>query len=120
MYPAQSGPDSLFTFGYVGIRLRNPTAASVRGPVAEHFTLAQNYPNPFNASTTLPLELDRYARVTLSIYDENGRIVSSREYELPVGHHQLPISGDNWSSGTYFARVSVSHRSQTTKMQLIK
>ena len=92
----------------------------VRGPVADHIALGQNYPNPFNPNTVLPLELDHTANVTLDVYDETGRLVSSQEMLLPAGSHQLPIDGSNWATGTYFARVSAGEQMQTAKMMLLK
>jgi hypothetical protein len=92
----------------------------VRGPVAQNFAVGQNYPNPFNPTTTLPIELEKTAHVTLTIYDETGRLVSQGEFELTAGHHDLPLSGNDWAAGTYFARVMSAAQAQTVKMQLVK
>jgi hypothetical protein len=92
----------------------------VRGPVAQNFTVGQNYPNPFNPVTALPIELEKTAHVTLTIYDETGRMVSHGEFELTAGHHELPVSGSDWAAGTYFARVMAGAEGQTVKMQLVK
>jgi hypothetical protein len=96
------------------------TADPVRGPVASTFFLDQNYPNPFNPTTTLPLTVGKSGQVTVEIYNENGRLQSSETFELPAGHHELPINGSSWASGTYFARVATGSQSQTTKMTLLK
>lgn len=114
-------PDPNFTEGTIYITSTTPlTADPLRGPVAERFTVGQNYPNPFNPTTTLPVELSQTGQVSLKIFDETGRLVSSDAYELPMGQHSLPVDGANWATGTYFARVSTSDESQTVKMQLIK
>ncbi len=114
-------PNPSFTTGDVNVRTYNPTSAEpARGPVAERFAVGQNYPNPFNPSTMLPVELQHDATVTLAVYDETGRLVSSNEMQLPAGAHQLPIDGSQWATGTYFARVSAGEQMLTTKMQLVK
>ncbi len=109
-----------FTTGSLSM-LGVPSAAEpVRGPVANSFAVGQNYPNPFNPSTTLPVELSKTSRVQLDIYDETGRQVSSRAYDLAAGQHNLTVDGSAWATGTYFARVNAEGLSQTTKMQLVK
>jgi hypothetical protein len=115
-------PDPNFTTGDLYVTQYTGTLAAepVRGPVAERFTIGQNYPNPFNPTTTLPVELQHTAKVTLSIYNETGRLVSTQEMELPAGSHQLPINGSSWASGTYFARVSADGQALSTKMMLMK
>lgn len=91
-----------------------------RGPLAVSFAVGQNYPNPFNPTTTLPVALTQTARVELTIYDETGREVATRHYELPAGQHRLPIDGSGWATGTYFARLSAGDMQQTTKLLLVK
>jgi hypothetical protein len=92
----------------------------VRGPVAQNFAVGQNYPNPFNPTTVLPLDMAHNGRVTLTIYDETGRLVSQQELNLTAGHHDLQVSGSDWAAGTYFARVMAAAQAQTVKMQLVK
>ena len=114
-------PNPNFTNGDVNVRTLNQTSAEpVRGPVVDRIALGQNYPNPFNPNTVLPLEIDHTMNVTLDVYDETGRLVSSQEMLLPAGSHQLPIDGSNWATGTYFARVSAGEQMQTAKMMLLK
>lgn len=91
-----------------------------RGPVARRFNVGQNYPNPFNPVTTLPIELTEAGKVEISVFDETGRLVSSNEFNLTPGQHNLPLNGSQWSSGTYFARIAAEHQNQTVKMQLLK
>ena len=115
-------PDPNFTTGdlYVTQYGGQLSADPPRGPVADRFSIGQNYPNPFNPTTTLPVELQRNAKVTISIYDETGRLVSNEEMELPAGAHNLPIDGSHWATGAYFARVNADGQSLSTKMTLIK
>jgi hypothetical protein len=103
--------------------LRYPTtvdAEPARGPVANSFSVEQNYPNPFNPSTHLPISIDQSGDVSLKIYNETGRLVSEQNYTFGPGQHTLPIDGSKWSSGNYFANVSINGIEQTRKMQLVK
>lgn len=113
-------PDPNFTVGNINIAvLQAQSADPARGPLVTDFAVGANYPNPFNPSTTLPLELRRAGQVTLTVYDETGRAVHTREMDLSPGHHALPIDGSAWSSGTYFARVNMNGREAATKKMLL-
>jgi hypothetical protein len=112
--------DPNFTSGSMSM-LGVPLATdAVRGPVARDFAVGQNYPNPFNPTTTLPVSLEKNARVTVDIYDETGRLLSHEDMEMPAGAHSVPVRASGWSSGNYFARVSAADQQQTVKMQLVK
>jgi hypothetical protein len=120
MSSPQDVTDPNFTDGTVQMMGAPLAVNPVRGPVATEFAIGQNYPNPFNPTTMLPMNLTRASHVALRIYDETGRLVSSEQMDLPVGHHDLAIDGRRWSSGLYFARVQASGMERTIKMQLLK
>ena len=112
--------DPNFSTGFLEMSSFGDPAEPPRGPVAQNFAVGQNYPNPFNPATTLPVELQRNARVTMKIYDETGRLVSQEEFNLPAGQHNFPSTVRHWRTGTYFANVSAGADQQTVKMQLVK
>jgi hypothetical protein len=91
-----------------------------RGPVAKSFAVGQNFPNPFNPTTSLPISLEKNARVTVDVFDETGRLASHQEMDMPAGSFNVPVQAAGWSSGSYFARVSTPDQQQTVKMQLVK
>ncbi len=69
--------------------------------------LVGNYPNPFNPSTTIAFELSETARVSLEVFDIQGRKVAdlmSNEV-LSAGTHQQLFNASNLSSGTYVYRI---------------
>ncbi|MBK6765609.1 MAG: T9SS type A sorting domain-containing protein [bacterium] len=84
------------------------------------FVVGPNYPNPFNATTMLPVDVTRTGSVTLAVYDETGRLVSTRTMVLPAGRHDLAIDGDRWATGNYFARVTGAGQSEARRMLLLK
>ncbi|NOX89761.1 MAG: choice-of-anchor D domain-containing protein [Calditrichaeota bacterium] len=78
-------------------------------PVPREFKLRQNYPNPFNGSTTIRFDLPQADRLTVLIYDINGRkiktLTDQKHYE--AGYYRLKWDGTNLhgmpvSSGLYF------------------
>ncbi|MCG9128404.1 T9SS type A sorting domain-containing protein [Candidatus Poribacteria bacterium] len=90
-----------------------------QGPINQ---LYQNYPNPFNPETWIPISLSTETELSLSIYDEKGRLVRIKEYEshLP-GKHILHWNGRNSddemvASGIYFYTISARDFKATRKM----
>ncbi len=93
--------------------------------------LLPNYPNPFNPETWIPYRLAEDAFVTLTIYDEAGRVVRT----LEVGHQAAAIYenqsqaiywdgrnqiGETVTSGVYFYHLSAGDYSATRKMLILK
>ncbi len=93
--------------------------------------LLHNYPNPFNPETWIPYRLAEDAFVTLTIYDQTGKIVRT----LDVGHRVAAVYesrskavywdgrnevGETVASGVYFYHLSAGDYSATRKMLIIK
>ena len=93
--------------------------------------LLANYPNPFNPETWIPYRLAKAAKVTLDIYDTNGRLVRT----IDVGFKPAAVyesrasavywdgrnaSGESVASGVYFYHLSASDYSATRKMLITK
>lgn len=89
--------------------------------VIDEFALGEPYPNPFNATITFPFELQNNIKVTLELFDLNGRltatILSSR---LSAGSHTITFDTEQRAAGIYFARLRSENFSQTRKILLIK
>ncbi|MEO1022954.1 MAG: T9SS type A sorting domain-containing protein [Bacteroidota bacterium] len=85
-------------------------------------TLHQNYPNPFNPSTTFSFSLPATDRVSLSVYDLNGRLVEriARDRVFSEGSHTLTADLSQLASGTYLYVLSTSQGFQSRKLTLIK
>ncbi|MFA5834149.1 MAG: T9SS type A sorting domain-containing protein [Bacteroidota bacterium] len=89
--------------------------------VATEFRLEQNYPNPFNPTTTLRFEIEVSSFVTLTVYDETGKNVSTlvSEQKEP-GTYSVQWNGSQFASGVYFAKLQSGVRSQMKKIVLLK
>ena len=93
--------------------------------------LLPNYPNPFNPETWIPYRLAENGFVTLTIYDQQGRVVR----RIDVGHQAASVyesrskaiywdgrneAGDRVASGIYFYTLTAGDYSATRKMVILK
>ena len=85
------------------------------------FYLYQNYPNPFNPTTNIDFSIPQKSKVTLSIYNTLGQIVSTLiNEEKEAGIYQLKFNASTLSSGVYFYKISTGEFNQTKKLILLK
>ena len=99
--------------------------------VPKETQLLPNYPNPFNPETWIPYRLAEDAFVTVTIYDQRGRVVR----KLNVGHQTASVYesrskaiywdgrnevGDRVASGIYFYTLTAGDYSATRKMLILK
>ncbi|MCX7835450.1 MAG: T9SS type A sorting domain-containing protein [bacterium] len=90
------------------------------------FELKPNYPNPFNSITNIRFDLPTISKVTIRIYDLNGREVRNLlENELQPGSHILSWDGKNaqgqaLASGTYIVKMQAGKFEASRKILLLK
>lgn len=83
--------------------------------------LGQNYPNPFNNETIIPFSIDRSMDVNLSIFDVNGRLVSTLyNGNASAGRHEVAWQGNGVSSGIYFYVLQTSGQRYISKLTLLR
>jgi len=88
-------------------------------PVA--FSLEQNHPNPFNPQTTIRYSLAEPVRVTLKVYDINGRQVATLADGMQEsGSHQAVWNAIAEPSGTYIYHLRAGAYSAVKRMALVK
>lgn len=96
-----------------------PGEVAVSAPAS--YTVANAFPNPFNPSTTIHFNLPEASKVTLNVYDMNGRLVSTLVNGLrDAGTHQATFDGSNLSSGVYLYTLNAGQNVITGKMALVK
>lgn len=79
------------------------------------FKLGQNIPNPFNTGTSISYELVSDAKkVTVTISDVTGRIISSENTATSIGNHTIHIS--QLAAGIYYYSLNVDGISKCKKM----
>ena len=89
---------------------------------APELMMAQNFPNPFSNSTTVRFHLVTSGRVTLDIYDIDGKLITNilNESKIP-GDYEVKYNANSLPSGYYFAAASLNGRLiQTMKISCSK
>jgi hypothetical protein len=105
-------------------RFVSPTS-TVSIPVQEA-VLLQNKPNPFNPVTSIRFVLPQTQRVTLSVFDSQGKLVNVLVDEVRgSGPHEVEwtgtdLLGNRVSSGVYFYRLDAGDFRMSRKMLLLK
>ena len=85
------------------------------------FSLDRAYPNPFNPVTTLSFAIPVNSEVFLSVYNLQGREVSTLiSGYMDAGYHSVVWNADSHSSGVYFVKMIAGEFMNTQKLMLIK
>lgn len=85
------------------------------------FQLFQNYPNPFNPETTIRFSLANTSKVSLEIYDLNGRSVAVLvDGKMRAGEHSVVWQASLKASGVYIYRLQVDGFAAAQKLILVK
>lgn len=97
------------------------TGIQLDNEIPIEFSLAQNYPNPFNPTTQIRYSIPKTAQVSLVVYDGLGKEIKTLfNGEQQAGNYQVAFSGENLSSGIYFANIKSEGFIKTIKMLLIR
>ena len=100
---------------YVALRFNDSNA---QGP---GFELYQNQPNPFVSKTVIGFYLPEAGEVTLSVYDESGRLIHTQQGQFAKGHNAIPLDRSQADvSGLLYYKVETADGSETKKMINIK
>ena len=85
------------------------------------YVLHQNYPNPFNSTTIIRYSIPKQEKVTLKIFDQLGRLVTTLvDVEKNAGQHQVEFQTDKLSSGVYFYQLIAGNVMLTNKLIILK
>ena len=89
--------------------------------IPEKCNVQQNYPNPFNPITTVSFDLFERSHVDLSIYDMNGKKITTLfNGKKSAGHHTIRWDASKYSSGLYVYRLQADEYVGSGKMLLMK
>ena len=76
---------------------------------------------PFGNRTSVRFELPRAERISIEIFDVQGRLVGDRfEGQLSQGAHELPLSARGLGSGVYLARLTAGGKHQVLRLVHIR
>ena len=85
------------------------------------FSISNAYPNPFNPSTSVELDLNRDAYVSINIYNVSGQLVDKVfAGNLASSSHKFTWDASLVSSGVYFMNIQVDDQLETKKLMLVK
>jgi lysophospholipase L1-like esterase len=96
------------------------------GSAPSRCALRPAYPNPFNPSTTVTYDLNRRAKVTVSVFDVAGRFVASlADGPAEAGGHRVvwngtDSAGNAVSGGVYVIRLQADGVTDCRKVVLVK
>lgn len=92
-----------------------------KNDIPTEFALKDNFPNPFNPATAISYQLSADSQVELTIYDMNGRKITTlvNEHKL-AGYHSVSWDASGLSSGIYFYRLIANDFVDTKKMVFMK
>jgi hypothetical protein len=99
---------------------------SAQGLATARTSLGKNSPNPFNPETLIPFSVRRAQRVSLRIFDIQGKLVRNmfEGVQQPGVYHQRwngkDDEGLSQPSGVYFVRMVAEDGRFTQKMLLLK
>ncbi len=83
--------------------------------------LGQNYPNPFQYETSIPFSLPAKMHVTITLYDQLGRMVETLvDNEAPAGRNTIRLDASNLPAGAYYYRLTAGDFVGVKKLVLIK
>ncbi|MBN1481001.1 CotH kinase family protein [candidate division KSB1 bacterium] len=79
------------------------------------------YPNPFNQSTVISCNLDKPSHLNITIYDLNGRVITTLIDELAhAGHHAVVWDASSHAAGAYFIKITAGDDVQIKKCLMLK
>jgi len=85
------------------------------------FRLDPNYPNPFNPETTIRFAVKEPCRVTLKVFDLQGReIIALADAMYEPGEHAVRFAATGLSSGLYLYRIVMPGFMRTRKMVVLE
>ena len=111
-----------------GSKTKRSTGVDVFGapvPVENELALYQNTPNPFNPVTTLTYSVPSAGRVTLRVFDVNGRLLNTvvDEHQSAGPHaatwNAVGDTGTRAASGIYFYQLTFEGSIVDTKKMLL-
>ena len=101
--------------------LYNISLEYMQSVIPGNYTLIQNYPNPFNPSTTISFTVPTDGYVMISVFDINGRLVSTLlDDNINSGYHSITWDGADVSAGLYIYTLQAEGVSLSSKMILMK
>lgn len=106
---------------YDASQTRYETVLRFGGKQVSDFTVLQNKPNPFTEYTDIVFELPKTAHVSVTVYDNNGKLVHRQADTYEAGSNQIRINTDQLNgAGVYYYKIQTGNYTETRKMLKIQ
>ena len=84
-------------------------------------SLTEVYPNPVSNSATISFSLEQSEKVSVQIFDINGRWVTTlANSELSEGQHEIQFNSENLDAGIYILKLETGNYSETKKLSVVR
>ena len=96
--------------------------SGIEEPDSKIMTMLHIYPNPVNSSTKIFFELSTNSKVTLRLFDVNGRCITDLcDQDFVKGKHSCPLNltacnGEKISPGVYYVKLTTNYSTETAKV----
>jgi hypothetical protein len=85
------------------------------------YSLLQNVPNPFSKSTTIQYVMPAAQHVTITLYDESGRLIGELvNANQEAGKHEVSFVQNDLESGVYLYQMKSGDFVKTRRMLILK
>ena len=102
------------------IMVYSPTADAINEKNSNNFNI-ELYPNPAAQSARVNYTVDQFSRVVISILDMEGKLIKKFEKgQLLPGNHVADLDLTNVPQGNYFVQINSNHKTQATKLTVVK
>ena len=102
--------------GTVATRPANPVVITSNATI-RNYSLGQNYPNPFDEMTKIPFTLSRPEKVSLILYDINGRVAKVLvNASMDEGKHIVNFNTGSLAKGIYYYRIKAGAFTEVKKL----
>lgn len=93
------------------------TGIGENGQLINESSVSQNYPNPFNGTTTITVNLENSANLSMVVTNMLGQTVQTFERgTVSAGTYYFAVDGINLEQGVYFYTVKANENTVTKKM----
>jgi hypothetical protein len=103
------------------VKVIDPRSIADFGVRNAEFGLSEPYPNPFNATAVVSYQLSVVSKVSLKLYDINGRVVQTLvDGWQGAGEHRALVDGGALPAGIYIIRLQAGETTFTRKAVVVK
>jgi len=82
--------------------------------------LVKIFPNPFSDVSTINIELENPAEVTIEVYNAVGQMMGREQFGQLAGEQNIPLNGSTLAEGMYFVHIIVNDQIVTKRISIAR